>query len=113
MKVTTDTTVYNMTIREILDEVGHRDGDYIPLSDLEWNEGTWESDCVRLGDDIENGYAPLYHLVWTDMEHGPCTAYRIGNGKKLNLKTGEIEQHKRDYHKVAPVFYCLRLQFWQ
>lgn len=31
MKVTTDTTVYNMTIREILDEVGHRDGDYNPI----------------------------------------------------------------------------------
>lgn len=91
MKVTMDTTVYNMTIREILEDVGHRDGDYIPLSDLEWNEGTWESDCVRLGDDIENGYVPLYHLVWTDMEHGPCTAYRINNGKKLNLETGEIE----------------------
>ena len=34
MKVTMDTTVYNMTIREILDDVGHRDGDYIPCLTL-------------------------------------------------------------------------------
>lgn len=92
MKLTMDTTIYNMTVKEILDEVDYRDGDYIALSYLIAEDGRWRGECVRLGDEIVDNIVPCYRVDCGDAHEDPKEAHIIENEKHtLNIVTGDFE----------------------